>query len=49
MLDIIELTIEKGEEAGLEKGRESAQEMVLDTIFDLSGKLPIDMIERVKF
>jgi len=48
MLDIIELAREKGEEAGLQKGRESAQEMVLDTIFDLFGNLPIDMIEKVK-
>ncbi len=44
MLDIIELAMEKGEK----EGRESAQEMVLDTIFELFGNLPTDMIDKVK-
>ncbi len=41
--------LEEGEEKGLEKGRmETAQEMILDTIYDLSGNLQIDIIEKVK-
>ncbi len=44
MLDVIELAMEKGEE----KGRELAQEMILDTIYELPGKLPVDLIEKVK-
>ncbi len=40
-LDIFELAEEKGRQ-------ESAQEMVLDTIFDLFGKLPVEIIEKVK-
>ncbi len=44
MLDIIELAMEKGEK----KGRESAQEMVLDTIFELFGNLPSDIIVKIK-
>ncbi len=48
MLDIIELALEKGEKNGLEKGRESVQEVVLDTIYDLFGNPPSDMIDKVK-
>ncbi len=45
MLDIVELAMEKGEE----KGRlETAQEMILDTIYDLSGNLQIDIIDKVR-
>ncbi len=49
MLDVFELAREKGEKEGVEKGRrESLQEVVIDTIFELFGNLPSDMIDKIK-
>jgi len=48
MLDIIELAEEKGMKKGEEKGWKKGREMVLDTIYDLFGNLPVEMIEKVK-
>ncbi len=48
MLDIVELAMEKGKEEGKKEGKELAREMVLDTIYELPGKLPVDLIDKIK-
>ena len=49
MIQGMQQGIQQGEAKGVQQGRrESAQEMILDAIADLFGKLPVEIIEKVK-